>query len=56
MGSGAATRKAIREYVEEQGSATGPELAAHLGITPQAVSLHIRAMVRHSAGRKDTKT
>jgi anti-sigma regulatory factor (Ser/Thr protein kinase) len=45
MGSGEATRKAIREYVEEQGSATGPELAVHLGITPQAVSLHIREMI-----------
>lgn len=45
MGTGESTRKAIREYVEEQGSATGPELASHLRITPQAVSLHIRKMI-----------
>jgi len=39
------TRDAIRQYIEENGSATGPDLAAYLGITRQAVSLHLRRLI-----------
>ena len=39
------TREAICRLIEENGSATGPELAAHLGITRQAVSLHLRQLI-----------
>ena len=39
------TREMIREYIEENGSATGPELAEYLGITRQAVSLHLRRLI-----------
>lgn len=42
------TRDAIREYIEENGSATGPELAEYLGITRQAVSLHLRQLVANA--------
>ena len=42
------TRDAIRRYIEENGSATGPELAEYLGITRQAVSLHIRRLIANS--------
>ncbi len=39
------TRQAICRFIEENGSATGPELAAQLGITRQAVSLHLRQLI-----------
>jgi anti-sigma regulatory factor (Ser/Thr protein kinase) len=39
------TRDVIRRYIEDKGSATGPELAEYLGITRQAVSLHLRQLV-----------
>ena len=39
------TREAIRRYIEDKGSATGPELAGYLGITRQAVSLHLRQLI-----------
>lgn len=39
------TRDAIRRFIEEKGSATGPELAEYLGITRQAVSLHLRRLI-----------
>jgi anti-sigma regulatory factor (Ser/Thr protein kinase) len=39
------TRDAIREYIQENGSATSPELADYLGITRQAVSLHLRQLL-----------
>ena len=42
------TRDIIREYIEENGSATGPELAQHLGITRQAVSLHLRQLITNA--------
>jgi DNA-binding MarR family transcriptional regulator len=38
-------RDEIRRFIEKQGSATGPELAEHLGITRQAVSLHLRRLI-----------
>jgi anti-sigma regulatory factor (Ser/Thr protein kinase) len=38
-------RDGIRRFIEKQGSATGPELAEHLGITRQAVSLHLRQLI-----------
>jgi len=43
------TRDAIRRFIEKNGSATGPELAAHLGISRQAVSLHLRPMAAAGA-------
>lgn len=42
------TRDAIRDYIEENGSATGPELAEYLGITRQAVSLHLRQLIANA--------
>ena len=39
------TRDAIRDYIAGNGSATSPELADHLGITRQAVSLHVRELL-----------
>jgi anti-sigma regulatory factor (Ser/Thr protein kinase) len=42
------TRDAIRDYIEENGSATGPELAEYLGITRQAVSLHLRQLLANA--------
>ncbi len=39
------TRDAIRKLIAKKGSATGPELARALGITRQAVSLHLRQMI-----------
>ena len=42
---GPSTRDAILEYVSLHGSATGPELARHLGITRQAVNLHLRRLL-----------
>ena len=38
-------RDAIRSFIENNGSATGPELAEHLGITRQAVGLHLRQLI-----------
>ena len=45
MKKGESTRNAIRQYVENAGSAAGPELAAHFGISQQAVSLHLRKLI-----------
>lgn len=39
------TRDAIRDYIDEHGSATSRQLADHLGITRQAVSLHLRQLL-----------
>ena len=39
------TREAICLFIEQNGSATGPELARHLRITRQAVSLHLRPLI-----------
>jgi len=39
------TRDAIRLFIEKNGSATGPELADHLEITRQAVSLQLRQLI-----------
>ena len=47
------TRDAIRKFIEERGSATNRELAEHLGITRQAVSLHLRRLL---ADAEITKT
>lgn len=40
-----ATRESIRRIIEEEGSTTGPELAEKLGISRQAVSLHLRRLI-----------
>lgn len=45
MTDGQTTRDAIRGYVENEGSATGPELAANFGISQQAISLHLRELI-----------
>lgn len=39
------TRDSILDYLKHKGSATGPELAHHLGITRQAVNLHLRQLI-----------
>ena len=39
------TRETILGLIEEKGSATGPELAAWLGITRQAVNPHLRELM-----------
>ena len=41
----ATTQELIRGYIETSGSATGPELADHLGITRQAISLHLHKLI-----------
>ncbi len=43
------TRDAIRDYIDDNGSATSRELADHLGITRQAVSLHLRRLLADAA-------
>ncbi|MCP5090290.1 MAG: winged helix-turn-helix transcriptional regulator, partial [Gammaproteobacteria bacterium] len=45
MSQSRSTREVIREFIEERGSATSTDLAEHLGITRQAVSLHLRQLV-----------
>lgn len=45
MHSTDSTREAICRFIAKNGSATGPDLAAHLGITRQAVSLHLRQLI-----------
>ena len=35
----------IREFISRNGSVTGPEIADHLGVTRQAVSLHLRKLI-----------
>lgn len=42
------TKQAILDYIEKNGSATGPELAELLGITRQAVSSHLRDLLADS--------
>jgi len=53
MPKAGSTRDAVRRYIEDKGSATGPELAEYLGITRQAVSLHLRQLI---AGAEIFKT
>ncbi len=48
MPRASSTRDSIRRYIEENGSATGPELAEYLGITRQAVSLHLRQLIANA--------
>lgn len=45
MSSPTPTRDAILEYLDRHGSATSTELADHLGLTRQAVHLHLRRLV-----------
>jgi len=45
MSKSRSTRDAIRQFVEKNGSATGPQLAKHLGISRQAVSLQLRPLI-----------
>jgi anti-sigma regulatory factor (Ser/Thr protein kinase) len=42
------TRQAILDYIESNGTATGPELAEFLGVTRQAVSPHLRRLLADS--------
>lgn len=42
------TKQAILDYIEKNGSATGPELAEILGVTRQAVSSHLRGLLADS--------
>lgn len=43
------TRDAIRDFIADKGSATSRQLADHLGITRQAVSLHLRQLLADGA-------
>jgi len=45
MGKPPSTQEAILRFITQNGSATGPELAANLGITRQAVSPHLRKLI-----------
>jgi anti-sigma regulatory factor (Ser/Thr protein kinase) len=45
MSRSTSARDAIRQFIETNGSATGPQLAKHLGISRQAVSLHLRPLI-----------
>jgi biotin operon repressor/anti-sigma regulatory factor (Ser/Thr protein kinase) len=45
MKSAESTRDTIRRLIEQRGSVTGPELAEGLGISRQAVSLHLRSLI-----------
>jgi len=45
MGRSRSTREAILRFIARKGSATGPELAAQLEITRQAVSPHLRELI-----------
>jgi anti-sigma regulatory factor (Ser/Thr protein kinase) len=42
------TQQAILDYIENKGSATGPELAEFLGVTRQAVNPHLRRLLADS--------
>jgi len=42
------TRQAILDYIENNGSATGPERADFLGVTRQAVNPHLRRLLADS--------
>ena len=42
------TKQAILDYIEKNGSATGPELAEILSVTRQAVSSHLRGLLADS--------
>ena len=42
------TRQTILDYIENNGSATGPELADHIGVTRQAINLHLRRLIADS--------
>ena len=50
------TRDAILGLVEQKGSVTGPELAEELGISRQAVSLHLRRLIADGAVFKTGST
>jgi anti-sigma regulatory factor (Ser/Thr protein kinase) len=45
MRHGGSTRAAVLELVEQGGSISGPEIADRLGITRQAVNLHLRDLL-----------
>ena len=45
MSKPGSTRDAIRQFIKENGSASGPQLAKHLGISRQAVSLQLRPLI-----------
>jgi predicted transcriptional regulator len=42
------TRQAILDYIDKNGSATGPELADFLNVTRQAVNPHLRRLLAES--------
>lgn len=56
MGKPGSTSAAVLEYIKKNGSATGPELAEYLGISRQAVSLHLRQLIADGAIFKTGKT
>lgn len=56
MSKAGSTRQAIRLLIEKMGSASGPELAQQLGITRQAVGLHLRQLIAEGAVFKTGST
>jgi biotin operon repressor len=49
VASSASTRNAILAYLDRQESATSTELADHLGLTRQAINLHLRRLIDSGA-------
>lgn len=45
MSKSRSTRRRIHQLIRERGSATSPELAEQLGISPQAVIYHLRRLI-----------
>lgn len=56
MGKPGATSAKILRYIEDRGSASGPEVADHLGVTRQAVSLQLRKLIDDGAVVKTGST
>jgi biotin operon repressor/anti-sigma regulatory factor (Ser/Thr protein kinase) len=56
MKNSESTRNAICRLIEQRGSVTGPELAEELGISRQAVSLHLRQLIADGAVFKTGST
>jgi anti-sigma regulatory factor (Ser/Thr protein kinase) len=50
------TRDAVRDYIDEHGSVTSRDLAQYLGITRQAVSLHLRQLLANAEISKTGST
>ena len=56
MAPSTTTRDLILAYLEREASATSTELAGHLGVTRQAVNLHLRPLIDAGAVVKTGST